>query len=109
VPQAVTRPQSPTSSRSLASALTGALVGLILGIAADAAIWFWAFGQALDGRVGIDVPFIVSTNLERGDVVAESGVGIVVIPLAVAVVGSAFGWIAGRRGTDRVPTAVHTR
>jgi Mg/Co/Ni transporter MgtE len=105
----MTRTPSTASSRALAAALTGVLVGLVLGVAVDAAIWLWAFGQALGGHVGIDVPLIVTTNRERGDVVAESGAGLVVIPLAAAVMGCAVGWIVGRRRADRVPPAAHTR
>jgi hypothetical protein len=95
----VLTPTLPDSGRSpITGALVGALVGVVLGFAADVVVWLWAFGQALSGRAGIDVPFIVATGVEHGDVVVSSGPGVLLAPAVLAVVGLLVGLSLRRRG-----------
>ncbi|MFZ7087516.1 hypothetical protein [Curtobacterium sp. RRHDQ10] len=82
--------------RPIAGALTGAVGGLVLGVGVDAGVWLWAFGQALSGQAVLTVPLVVTTSVDHGDVVARSGIGVVVIPLASAVLGIVTGWFVGR-------------
>jgi hypothetical protein len=103
VPQVV-RPQRPTRITSLATVLTGALCGLVLGVAVDAAVWLWVFGQALSGEVGIEVPLVVSTSAEGGDVVAQTGVGVLALPMVLALCGVGAGLLVAHRRHQRSGT-----
>jgi hypothetical protein len=77
--------------------LTGSLCGLVLGVAVDAAVWLWVFGQAMSGQAGVEVPLIVSTTTESGDVVAQTGAGILVLPLVLALCGAGLGCLVAHR------------
>jgi hypothetical protein len=90
------RLQKPGRSKRLAAVLTATLCGFVLGAAIDAAVWLWVFGRALSGEAGVAIPLIVSTSTEHGDVVAQTGVGILVVPLFLALCGLGFGYLIAR-------------
>lgn len=93
------KPQA-ASSRGI-GALLGAVVGLVVGIAVDGGVWLVTFGRALNGAAGVHVPLIVSTALEDGEVTARSGIGILVLPLACALLGCLVGLALARRHGPR--------
>jgi hypothetical protein len=102
------RSGEPRRPGSLATVLTTTLCGLVLGVAVDAAAWLWAFGQALSGEAGVAVPLIVSTSTEQGDVVAQTGIGILVVPLALGLCGVGSGLLIAqlrRRRSGTTATA----
>jgi hypothetical protein len=101
VSQAVTDTDPRHSNGRAAAILSGTLVGLVVGIAFDAVVWLWAFSRALAGDVGAGFPLVVQTATERGDVVAESGIGIFVIPVCCALIGIAIGWFVAKRFRGR--------
>ena len=71
--------------------MVGAVVGLMLGVIVDAALWIWAFSQALSGRAGQSIPFVVSTEQHGQDVWATSGPGVLLIPVVLAAIGTIVG------------------
>lgn len=85
---------------SAVTGILGAVIGLVVGIAIDGGVWLVTFGRALNGSVGAGVPLIVTTSLEGGEVTASSGVGILVVPVASAVIGCLVG-IVGSRTSGR--------
>ena len=99
------RSGAPAQTTALAAVLTGALCGLVLGVAVDAAVWLWAFGQALSGEAGVEVPLIVSTTTESGDVVAQTGAGILVLPLVLAACGAGLTRLVSNRQRQRSGTS----
>jgi hypothetical protein len=90
-------PGSPAAMRIWVSALVGAIVGLLIGIVVDAAVWLFAFASALNGNAPITVPFIVSTSTSGADVIARSGLGVLVVPICAAVLGAGVGAVIARR------------
>ena len=85
--------QSSPRGRAAVRALIGAVVGLVLGVVVDGVLWVWAFSQALSGRAGLSIPFIISTEHSGDDVWATSGPGVLLIPLVLAVIGAAIGLV----------------
>ena len=81
--------------------LGGAVIGLLVGIVGVAAVWIVAFSAALSGQSGAGVPFIVSTGASGEDVVATTGPGAIIIPLALCVVGLVIGILIARASRRR--------
>lgn len=77
----------------LVGALAGGILGLVLGIVVDAGIWLWAFAGALNGQSTVNVPLVVQVTTSGGDVSAQSGLGLLVIPLVVAALGVLLGLV----------------
>ncbi len=69
----------------------------------DAAVWLYAFGSALNGGAPINVPFIVTTYSSGSDVVARSGLGVLLVPLVLAAVGAGVGALVGGATRTRRP------
>ncbi len=82
--------------------LASSLIGLLLGTGVDAAVWLFAFASALNGNVFITVPFIVSTSISGDDVIARSGLGLLVVPVCAAALGALIGAMAVRRAKSAV-------
>ncbi len=86
----------PRSLRTGVLIFSGATIGLLLGLVLDAAAWVYAFSSAFRGDVRVTVPFIVTTFTSGDDVVARSGIGVLILPLALAAVGMIVGLVVGR-------------
>jgi hypothetical protein len=84
------------SLRVVVIVLSGATIGLLLGLVLDAAAWLYAFATAFRGGARVTVPFIVTAFTSGDDVVARSGLGVLILPLAIAVLGVIVGLLLAR-------------
>jgi hypothetical protein len=91
---AATKPSR--SMRTGVTSLTGALVGVLVGVVIEAAVWLYAFSSALNGTA-MNVPFIVTASSSGDDVIARSGAGVLILPLALLLVGAVLGAVVGVR------------
>ncbi|NEM92034.1 hypothetical protein [Galbitalea soli] len=79
--------------------IMGGLLGLLVGVVIEAAVWMYAFGAAMSGRSSVTVPLIVTTSTADGDVVATSGPGILILPFVLLAVGAVIGLLLSRRAS----------
>jgi hypothetical protein len=81
----------------------GLVIGLLAGIVFDAAAWLYAFAATLNGGSSINIPFIVTTYSSGEDVGARSGFGVLLLPLALAVLGALVGLLVVGASRRRRP------
>lgn len=69
-------------------AMSGALIGLLLGIVFDGVIWLWAFASVLDGAEAVSVGPVMEVTGADDSVTAVGGVGLLLLPAALAAAGA---------------------
>ena len=87
-----------TLRRAVSFGALGALAGLLLGIVVTLGIALWGMSQVSSQGGSVDLlPIIELQRTAAGDVTAQSGNGIVVLPLAGILLGAAGGLLLGLR------------
>ncbi|WP_130011710.1 hypothetical protein [Serinicoccus sediminis] len=84
--------------RTVGFSALGALAGLLLGVVVTLGIALWGMSQVSSQGGSVDLlPIIELQRSAAGDVTAQSGNGIVVLPLAGILLGTASGLLLGLR------------